>query len=169
MKPAKFDRLKQPLSSELKDACLEVIRSKFYQGDDKGFYQERQHLLREVILWPASWLNNRGVTLHGDHYRQIFIRVFIEAAAHVQSKVRYRPAYLKQVIQSHFKKHGEEYYDQAKSTRNLIEQTIVDIGHAGPRQADPVRELATARQILATRHKKATIKTSLNNQLTLFK
>lgn len=169
MKPAKFERLKQPLSAELKDSCLAVIRSKFYQGDDKSFYQDRSDLLRNVVLWPAAWLNKRGVTLHGDHYRQIFIKIFLQAAAHVQSKVRYRPAYLKQVIQSHFQKHGEEYYDQAKSTRNLLEQTMVALGQPRPAAPDPVHELATAHQILATRHKKAALKVPLKDQLTLFK
>jgi hypothetical protein len=89
------------------------------------------------------------------------------SAAHVQSKVKWRPAYLAHVIQSHFKIHGEDYYDQAKATRHVIEQTMVALGHVRPSVADPVRALAAARQLLATgQPKKAANKRPIKSQLT---
>ena len=148
MKPKNFQRITQPTPAELTDSCLSILRTKFYAGDDRGFYQDRRKLLNWVVLMPAKWLNNKGVTFHGDQYREIFVKVFIQAAAHVASKVHYRPAYLRHVIQEHFKHHGEDYYDQAKATRNLVEQAMVALGQRAPAAPDPVRELATAAALL---------------------
>lgn len=171
MNPRKYKRIPQPTPKELTDSLLDFLRSKFYNlpGDEKCFAQDRSRLLAWVVLWPASWLTGKGVTLHGDRYREIFRNVFLQAAANMVSKVKYRPAYLRQVIQKHFAIHGEEYYEEAKSVRALIEQTLLVAGLARPTVADPVADLAHARRILASvQPKKTTIKTPVKAQLNLF-
>jgi len=171
MKP-KFQRLAQPTPKELTDSCLNLLRTKFYAGDDKSFYQDRRLLLKWVVLFPAGWLTSKGVTIHGDAYREIFVKVFLQAAAHVTSKVKFRPAYLRQVIQSHFKIHGEDYYDAAKAVRNQVDHVLMMAGQLAKQAApaaDPVREIASARQILASgTPKKAAGKPPVKSQLTLF-
>ena len=169
MKPKNYQRIQQPTPVEVKDACLDILRRKFYPGDDRCFFQDRERLLKWVVLWPAAWLNAKAVTIHGDAYREIFAKIFMQAAAHVESKVHYRPAYLRQVIQSHFRLHGEDYYDEAKQTRNLVESAIALVGKCAPKQADPVREMASAREILMIRKPKASGKKwPVKAQLTLF-
>lgn len=96
-------------AQELTNDLLDLIRRKFYAGEAVEFNKDKRLLLKLVVLWPARWLDDRGVSLHGERYRQVFIRVFIQAASHVTSKINYRPAYLAHVIQEHFKHHGEEY------------------------------------------------------------
>ena len=165
-----FQRIKQPTPSNLTDSCLELLRSKFYNLPDDfvSFSKDRKRLLAWVVLWPAQWLNSKGVTIHGDQYREIFVKVFLQAAARVESKVKYRPAYLRQVIQSHFKIHGEDYYDQAKATRNVIEQTMVALAGTRPAPQDPVREMAAARKILvAGSPRKSAVKAPVKTQLNL--
>jgi hypothetical protein len=154
--PPKFQRkvaarqqLRQPTPKELTDDCLNILRRKFYNfpGGDKAFYQQRRDLLRRVVLWPAAWLNNKGVTLHGDAYRAIFTKVFLQAAAHVETKIKYPPAYLAQVIQSHFKIHGEEYYEAAKATRDQVDHVLMMVGQLAQQAKpapDPVRQMAEA-------------------------
>jgi hypothetical protein len=174
MKRRQPERLKQPTPKELTDACLDFLRRKFYSfpGGDKAFFQQRRDLLRRVVLWPAAWLNNKSVTIHGDAYREIFMKVFMQAAAHVESKIKYPPAYLAQVIQSHFKIHGEDYYEAAKATRNQVDHVLMMTGQLAKRAApdrDPVRELASARQILASgTPKKTAAKPVVKAQLNLF-
>ena len=171
MKPRKFNHLKQPTPKEVTDACLEFLRRKFYQqpGDEKCFAQDRSRLLSWVVLWPAGWLNSRGVTIHGDAYREIFMKVFMQAAANVQSKVKYRPAYLRQVIQSHWRIHGEDYYEEAKTCRALVDHALLVAGQARVAAPDPVREMASARQILTSmKPKKAVEKSPVKAQLNLF-
>ena len=171
MRPKKFQRLKQPTPKEVTDACLALLRSKFYTapGDDRCFFQDRSKLLSWVVLWPASWLDSRGVTIHGDAYREIFFKVFFQAAANMASKVKYRPAYLRQVIQSHFKVHGEEYYEAAKSTRALVDHALLIAGQAVVATPDPVREMASARSILTSlKPKKTAPQPPVKTQLNLF-
>jgi hypothetical protein len=153
---AKFQRLKQPAPQELTDALLDFLRRKFYTGaaDAKCFAQDRSRLLAWVVLWPAAWLNGRGVTIHGDAYREIFFKVFFNADAHRSERIKYRPAWLRMVIQSHFKIHGEEYYEAAKSVRNLADHALLIAGQFKPAMADPVRDLANARRILTRRSPK---------------
>ena len=158
MKP-KFQRLAQPTPKELTDSCLNLLRNKFYAGDEKSFFQDRRLLLKWVVLYPAAWLTGKGVTIHGDAYREIFVKVFIQAAAHVTSKVKFRPAYLRQVIQSHFAIHGEDYYDAAKAVRNQVETAMMFVNQPRVAAPDPVAQLAQARQLLAVpMRRKTTLK-----------
>jgi len=152
------------------------LRRKFYDQpeDEKRFLQDRSRLLAWVVLWPASWLNSRGVTIPADSYRAIFFKTMLQADSYRDSRIKYRPAWLRQVIQSHFKIHGEDYYNEAKSTRNLIEQTMLLVGKPNPvsSAADPVREMANARAILTSmapkKVAKAPSKPAVKDQLSLF-
>jgi hypothetical protein len=166
-------RPKQSLSQELLDDLLRFVRQKFYaeSGDDaKCFAQDRARLLKWAILWPASWLNNRGLTLPGDRYKQILTTILLEAVRHGNTtKVNYRPAWLKAVIQRHFAIHGEEYLAEAKSARTMAEHILLTTGKLkvtpGP---DPVRELAAAASLLRTKRPVQTaVKAAKKDQLTL--
>lgn len=171
MKP-KRQRLKQPTPQELTDSLLDLLRRKFYAGDDQSFFKDRTRLLAWVVLWPATWLNERGVTIHGDAYRSIFLKVMLQANSHRSERITYRPAWLRMVIQSHFKIHGEEYYEEAKSARAIIEQNMLLLAQRPATTPDPVAQLALANQVLATRKrsKKVVLKpapAALNLELNL--
>lgn len=171
MKLKKAYRSQQPTPKELTDSCLDFLRRKFYNqpGDEKCFCQDRKHLLGWVVLWPASWLNKRGVTIHGDAYREIFNKVFMQAAAHATDKIKYRPAWMRMVIQSHFNIHGETYYEEAKAVRNQIEQALMLTKNVAAPVADPVKEMAAARDILvAGLVRKKRVQVAVKPQLSLF-
>jgi len=168
MNPA---RPKQTTSQELLDDLLRFVGQKFYTDDYKAFAQDRQHLLKWVILWPAGWFNKRGVTVTGERYKKIFTDVMLNAVRHGNTnQINYRPAWLKMVIQSHFAVHGEEYYAEAKNVRNLAEHAMLVVGKAvGASQPDPVKELATAHALLARSKpkRKTIVKVALNMELKL--
>lgn len=163
--------LPQPTPKELTDSLLDFLRRKFYQEPDdfKCFAQDRSRLLAWVVLWPASWLNKRGVTIPGDKYRDLFFKTFLDADAHRSERIKYRPAWLAMVIQSHWKVHGEEYYEAAKSVRNLADHALLMAGKAVQAHPDPVRELAVAAGILnaSKRRPKITVQTAVNMELKL--
>lgn len=109
-------------------------------------------MLAWVVLWPAAWLKQRGVTISTENYRKIFMAVFLDAMVHGTDKIKYRPAWLKQVIQSHFAMHGDEIYAEAKAVRTLVENALVLTGKCAPvARPDPMRELAAARALLTVR------------------
>jgi hypothetical protein len=131
---------------EVRDALLDLIQRKFYEGHAVQFAKDRRRLIQWVVCYPAAWLYERGVSsgLPLDRYKEIMSRVLIEAASFAEpTKVTYLPAYLRQVIRSHFRHHGDEIYDEAKSVRNLVDQAMLLSGSVRV-AADPVRELAQA-------------------------
>lgn len=167
-------RPKQSLSQELLDDLLRFVRQKFYADSKEDaicFAQDRTRLLRWALLWPASWLNSRGVTLPGERYKQIVTTILMDAVRHGNTtKVHYRPAWLKAVIQRHFAHKGEEYLAEAKSARVMAEHILLTTGKLKIAPApDPVRELAAAASLLvrANKAKQASFKPSQKEQLNL--
>jgi hypothetical protein len=159
---------KQETPQELRDACLDFLRRKFYSEQATAFLKDRPRLLAWVVLWPASWFNSRGVSFPPDKYREIFEGVFMDGLRFGNTgNITYLPAWLAKVIQSHFEHHGEEYYERAKSLReNALLKGILS-GKLKPSEptADPVRELAQAAALLKPKRKPA--KTVKPSQLSL--
>lgn len=141
---------RQITSDDLVDSLLSLIRTKFYQGHPVSFAKDRPRLLKWVVLYPATWLNKRAVTLPSDRYKDILTEILMAAARFCEpTKVTYLPAYLRQVVTSHFQVHGDEYYEQAKSIRNLVDNAVLMAGQARQTAApDPVAELAAAARLL---------------------
>ena len=151
----------QPTSEALRNDLLDFLQRKFYQGHPVAFAKDRKRLLDWVVLWPAKWLNERGITLPGDRYREIFMAVFMDGLRFGNTgNITYLPAWLAKVIQSHFDHHGEEIYDRAKSIRSLADHVMHSLGRLTPHAPDPVRHLAAAARLLKPR--KAPPKRPLN-------
>lgn len=157
---------KQPTSQELRDTCLDFLSRKFYPGRDVVFAKDRRRLLDWVVLWPAKWLDNRGVTIPSDQYRQLFMDVFMDGLRYGDLEaITYLPAWLAKVIQSHFAHHGDEIYERAKSVRTLAERAQTTLAGLPRRQPDPIREMAAAARLL--KPKKQPRKAPIKQQLTL--
>jgi hypothetical protein len=164
-KEPKFER-KQQTSAELLGSCIAFLQRKFYQDHDHAFSKDRQRLLEWVVLWPAKWLDRRGVTISDDQYRALFESVFMDSLRFGDTEnITYLPAWLAKVIQSHFAHHGDEIYQAAKNVRTLTEHALLMAGKLVQKQPDPVRELAQAARLI--RPKKSTSKVSKKEQLTL--
>lgn len=159
-------RPKQPTPQELRDNLAQFIRSKFYPGEAIAFTKDLPRLLSWVILWPATWLNERGVTLPASRYQEILTNVLMDAARFGTGKITYRPAWLKQAMQSHFRIHGEDYYEEGKSLRSLVESTLNTTSQIPRQTPDPIRLLAQAQKLLKPT-KKPSPKPPVNDQLTL--
>lgn len=161
-----------PLTTpEVRDALLELIRVKFYQGESVQFAKDRRRLLEWVVFYPATWLARRGVSqgLPLARYREIMSAVLVDAASFQRAtKVNYLPAYLRQVIVSHFQHHGDEIYEEAKSVRNLVEHAMLVAGTVRIATPDPVRELAQAAAAARLlKPQKRAVKPPVNRQLDL--
>jgi hypothetical protein len=170
-KKPKRPAVKQPTSPELLEELLRFIQTHFYPSDPIGFVKDRPRLLSWVVLRLATWLEERAVTLPPARYLEIVRdKMLMEALRHGNtSKVNYRPAWLRMVVQSHLDHHGEDYYEEGKSIRALTEHAILVAGQLTQRAPDPVRDLATLARLQATSRKapKATIKAPVKQQLTL--
>ena len=152
--PQSSVRIRQSVAQDLRDDLLRLLWQKFYEGQPdaaKCFAQDRTRLLQWVILWPARFMHGKGFTLTGDRYKQIFTEIILEAIRHGNTtKVGYPPAWLKTVMQSHWKTHWEEYYAQAKAVGTQAEHALMVLGRLQVRpEPDPVRQLAAAGALLA--------------------
>ena len=165
--PRKIERPKQPTPQEIVEALMQEIRAGFYAGEDKKFFQDRDFLLRRVVLWPAGWLNAKGVTLPAARYREILHDIFQGIKQHGNTgAVQYWPGYLAHAVQTHYGVHGEEYYEEGKRVRAKVESALLIAGQRPASTPDPVAALAAARGALITRRPKRPVATA--KQLALF-
>lgn len=150
LRPARADRPRQQTPNEVLDALLDLVKRKFYAGEGVQFAKDRRLILQWALLWPArEWFAPRAVTVPAGRYREILAGILVEAAAHQTGAIRYRPAWLGQVVQSHFRIHGEEIYQEAKSARTLAEHALLSLGRvAVARPERAVEQLAAASRLL---------------------
>ena len=162
---------KQTTSQELTNDLLGFIQRKFYEGDAVEFNKDKRRLLKWAVLWPATYMDERGVTLPPDRFKQIFTETIILALEQGNTGgIKYRPAWIGKVIQSHWKIHWEEIYAEAKSSRSLADHALAMLGKvAVAKAADPVHEMALAAKLMTGtgRKRKASFKAPLNEQGTL--
>jgi len=157
----------QQTSKELLDDLMAFVQLKFYPGHWVEFRKDYKPLLTMVVLYPAVWLKERGVTLPDDQYKKLLTDVLMVALQLGKTEaVRWMPAYLGRVVQSHFDHHGDEIYERAKSIRTIAEHALLSAGKAAVARPDPVRELAVAARLV--KPKKTAPKPAVKAQLTLF-
>jgi len=142
--------MKPTVSSELTDDLLGIIARKFYDGDPSGFSKDKRRLLMWVVLWPATYLEDRGVTLPAARQKEIFLETIMLALQQGNTgAIKYRPAWLGRVVQSHYKIHWDEIYQEAKSVRSLASHALLMAGRLPtPPAADPTRDMAAAARLL---------------------
>jgi len=149
----------QPTPQEIRDVILGFIGRHFYHGDKVTLAKDTARLLRWVVLKPAEWLDDKGVTISAASYRDLFLDsrhgVLMEALRHgAIDDIRYRPAWLGQVVESYLRIHGDRLYEHAKAweaSRSgvLADQIAAAIGgRASGAPPDPVRQLAQAASLL---------------------
>ena len=106
---------------------LYQIRTKFYPDNEKGFYQERNFLLRS-ITYPAHWLKDRGVSLPEAKLEVILNEILRGIMHHGNTgNIGYFSAYLLKVVQDHMKHQGDGYYEEAKALRNIADSALADL------------------------------------------
>jgi hypothetical protein len=149
MKPKRVERIPQQTPQAVLDALAGLVRRKFYAGDDGRFFKDRWHLLQWALLWPARhFFTPKSVSLPPARYQEILTKIIMEAAMFQGDKIRYRPAWLQMVIQSHFAAHGEEYYEEAKAIRTTAENTLLALHQLPTREAELVQDFTVASKLL---------------------
>lgn len=153
--------------AELVAELLGVIRRQFYPDsltDDeraqKRWFQE-QHLIKAwVVLWPAGWLHERGVWLPPERYRQAILDILTEVKQRGNTEVvQSWPRYLAKCVQSRFQIRAEEFLEEGKAARAVVER--VALGLAKPEKSaearrgeELVKTLAAAKAVLGKRQKR---------------
>lgn len=151
-RPVAAERPRQETPAEIVGELLGVIRGQFYGDTEaKRWFQDQHFIKRNVVLWPATWLDKRGVTLAPARYRAILMEIFQGIKRHGETgAVKYWPAYLMRCVQEHFRHNEDALYEEAKAVRTQVEsamRTIQRLKDATP-ASDPIQMLAQTRAVL---------------------
>ena len=157
MRPKRDQRARRAqravVSTEIVDTLLGFIRTHWYSDAPKeAFLKDRSRLLEWVVFEAAGRLDGATVTLPGERYLKIHLTILREALTH-GGRPTYIPAYLRHVVQSHWKIHWERYYEEAKTVTPRIEECLRDLAAGVGRKPDPIRDLAQAKQLLSTQRR----------------
>jgi hypothetical protein len=138
------------VSAEIVETLLGFVRTHWYRDASPAqFSKDRSRLLDWVVFEAAGRLDSACVTLPGNRYLEIHLEVLREALTH-GGRPTYIPAYLRHVVQSHWRIHWERYYEESKSVTPRIEECIRDLAAGVGRRPDPVQDLAKAQSLLRT-------------------
>lgn len=148
-KPHIEPRDKQAVPAEIVADLLQAIRGQFY-GDlpPERFPQDRRFLTR-VVTWPAARLTRQGVTLPPSRYKQIFLAILDGIKTHgATGEIRYWPGYLLRCVQEHWRHHGDDYYEEGKTARSLVEKALRSVTVSEAPRTDPIEALSQVAAVL---------------------
>ena len=146
---------------------LEQVRGDFYHDlPPQHFFRDRRMLLY-ALSWPATWLQQRALTMHPPRYRKLILLCLNQIKTHAdRDKLdAYFPAYLLKSLQQYLFHHGDSLYEELKHVRNALEPLMQKFPQSNPE--DSTRLVSTLAHLnrLLYAHKKPR-KTSSAQQLT---
>ncbi|HOW80495.1 MAG TPA: hypothetical protein PK406_13695 [Verrucomicrobiota bacterium] len=151
------------------EALLGAIRLRFYRHRPADYQRDRRRLLH-AVTWPATWLEERGLTCAPPRYHTLIEERLQAIAAHGNPAAygAYFPAYLLKCLQDWFDRHGDELYSELKHIRNALDQLL-----ASACFAERVQQHARQLDLLVSTHRLLARRPSgpqhhATDQLTLF-
>jgi hypothetical protein len=175
MKPAKpqaaiEERPKQEVTKDLLGDLMAAAKT-FYADCPDRWFADQHFIKHRVVTWPAAWLNSRGVTLPPERYKAIMLGIFETIKQHGMTEaVRYWPGYLLKCVQSHFKIHEDEIYNEAKAMRNRTEAAMRVCQGAlkASKSVDQVSAMAEVHKALVGAHRRKAADRPSGKQMSLF-
>ena len=151
------------------EELLCAIRLRFYLHRPADYQRDRRRLLH-AVTWPATWLDERGLTCAPQRYQTLIEDRLQAIAAHGRPAVygAYFPTYLLKCLQDFFDRYGDELYTELKHVRNALDQLLASARFAErvQRHARQLDLLVSTHRLLETRHANRT--STASDQLTLF-
>lgn len=133
------------------ESLMTMIRGQFY-GDlpPEKWFKDRAFVKKNVVLWPATWLNARGLTLAPEKYEEIIVKKLIDLRQHA-GLIQNPSGYLMCCLQDHFRHNEDALHDEAKAFTNSVANAVSKLSTAPA--ADPVAALATAASVIAPKRR----------------
>lgn len=151
------------------EELLGSIRLRFYLHRPADYQRDRRRLLH-AVTWPATWLDERGLTCVPPRYHTLIEERLQAIAAHGNPTAygAYFPAYLLKCLQDWFDRYGDELYSELKHIRNALDQLLASARFAErvQRHARHLDLLVSTHRLIETRHANRTATAA--EQLTLF-
>ena len=140
-------RAQQQTPAAMVASLMQVIHGQFYGDAGARTWPRDQHYIRrEVVLWPASWLKSRGLTMTPSTYETMFLDKLNDVKRNcAQAHFDYFPAYLAKCIRDHFKHNEERIHNQCKAVSGGVAALL---SRMQPGEPDLVDALTAARDVL---------------------
>lgn len=143
-------------TQEMIAVLVKHVREQFYTTWPERRWLQEQGLILKWVTWPASWLNERGISLSLARYEAILREIIVGIQRHGDTgKIKFFPVYFGHTIKQWFIHNGESLYEERKAIRNSIDlrflKGLPPTQVSGP---DPIAALAMAHRVLATRRVK---------------
>ena len=123
---------------------LHRLRTQFYPDNEKGFYQQRSMLI-SAITTPARWLEERGVRLPEKRIEEILVGILRGIMHHGDTgKIGFFCAYFAKSVQDHMKHHGEEYYEEGKRLRGILDTAVEHLTKKQAARLDDAQDRTTS-------------------------
>lgn len=131
------------------EELLLAIRLRFYATRPADYHRDRQRLLH-AVTWPATWLDERGLTCSPQRYQALIEQRLHAIAAYGNAALygAYFPNYLLKCLQDWFGHHGDDLYAELKHIRNALDQLL-----ASARLAERVQRHAHHLDLLVSTHR----------------
>ena len=149
-------RPSQDTPEALVSRLLATIRGQFCGDMSPGEWAMHSHFVRRnVVLWPARFMFGKGFTIPASRYEQIMRDIFQTIIQQGQTgAVKFWPGYLMHCVQQHWHHHWEDYYQEAKSARNLV-ATLIAGCKPVEHEDRTVEALAMAHRVLTSKKPKS--------------
>lgn len=144
-------RQEQETPAEMVDTLMAMVRGQFYGDSHPREWLRDQHFIkREIILWPAKWLKERGMVMDPVRYKGLIVEKLQDVKRNcAQAKFTYFPGYLARCIKDHFHHNEDSIYEDCKALRGQVSAVL---GKLRPNQGpDLVDTLVAARDVLLNR------------------
>lgn len=128
---------------------LDAIRLRFYLHRPADYRRDHRRLLH-ALTWPATWLEERGLTCAPPRYHALIAERLqaIDTHGNPAAYGAYFPAYLLKCLQDWFDRHGDDLYGELKHIRNALDQIL-----ASARSAARVQRHARQLDLLVSTHR----------------
>lgn len=138
---------------------MKRVRRDFYKGKPDKTWFAQQAMVKKALLYPARWLHEKAVEIPAARYEAILTDILDTAARHGDlSKVTYMSRYLLFCVQEHMSHHGDKYYREGVSIRNVVGLLMSTVDKVKRGADGTVPAFAQADSVLQVGKRKAKVK-----------
>lgn len=159
------ERPKIGVSKQFMIDMTTMIRGQFCPDWDDRAWNMHLWLVQRAVIFPAVWLNKRGIFVSPERYRELLLDLFQEVKVH-GGDIKFPPGYLLKCVQDHMRFNADRYNAEGKAARDRLAPLLATFTTAEARPDFLVTTLAAASACLAkpSRRRKA----APDHQLGLF-
>lgn len=143
------------------EELLKKARAILYRSLPDHSWFTQQGRVKAALTLPAKWLDDRKVELPAERYQAILDSILDTVKAKGRRDLGAFPcAYLHRCVQTHLQHHGDDYYAEGKTVRNIADRAFTFLAKAKAGADQTVPTLAKVHATLAVGRRKPKVKSS---------